>query len=930
MNESIERLGVAPRALRNYLSYVAIVFLAYFVAGKLGQATSNIRSSNLGPVWPAYGVAVAALLLCGYRVWIGIAGAAFLVAISSPVPHIAAAGQAAGATVAALTGAFLLHRISRFDPSLSRLRDALALIVFGALGSALVSASVGVSVLYATHVQAYSGLGSAWLIYWLGDSTGVLLVTPLVLTFPRLLRRRPWAGIAEFSALLLILTAICFIVFAKTSPIEVELHVFAFVALPFIMWAAIRFGAFGAALATFLVATIATLETALGSGPFARNSPFANAVLLDVFFAVLSVSGMTLATVIAEREQAKLERERLVREQATLETRLQLSAIVQASDERFRLAAQAGRMYAYEWDAATDMITRSGEYLNVLGLSGPETQLTRAQLSARIHPDDRALFIGVVGQVTPENPASRIIYRTLHTDGSVIWLEKNARAFFDEHGRLQRMVGMVADITDRKLAEEALRTSEERLRLAQQAARLGTFERDVRTGRVTWAAGLESLYGMPPGSLEGKTTAFFSDLIHPADRERVAHLIQEGLKTGRRTEGEWRAIWPDGSVHWIAGRWQVVMDESGKPLRVFGVNMDVTKQKQAEQALHAREELLQIFVKHVPAAVAMLDRDMRYLQVSDRWCTDYSHGRTQILGRSHYEIFPDMPDRWKEVHRRGLQGETLRADEDRWDGQDGPRWARWEVRPWHTPEGIVGGILIFAEDITRRKQMEEALLEIPRGLIEAQEQERTRIGRELHDDIGQRLAMIAIELQQLHENSLILPDVRSRLDELQKRTSEIATDTQSLSHELHSAKLEYLGIARAMRGFCQEFGEQQNVEIDFQSNDLPSPVSPDTSLCLFRVLQEALHNSAKHSGVRQLEVRLWGTSDEIHLTVADSGAGFDREAAKESRGIGLVSMEERLKLLKGTLSIESQLRRGTTIHARVPFSLNSDSMRATE
>ena len=254
-------------------------------------------------------------------------------------------------------------------------------------------------------------------------------------------------------------------------------------------------------------------------------------VLLDVFFAVLSVSGMTLAAAIAEREQAKLEKERLVREQATLETRLQLSAIVQASDERFRLAAQAGKMYAYEWGAATDVVTRSGEYLKVLGLGGPETQLTREQLSARIHPDDRALFIGVVGQVTPENPASRIIYRTLRADGSVIWLEKNAHAFFDERGRLQRMVGMVADITDRKLAEEALRTSEERLRLAQQAARLGTFERDVRTGRVTWAAGLESLYGMPPGRLEGKTTAFFSDLIHPADRERVAHLIQEALRS---------------------------------------------------------------------------------------------------------------------------------------------------------------------------------------------------------------------------------------------------------------------------------------------------------------------------------------------------------------------------------------------------------------
>jgi len=173
-----------------------------------------------------------------------------------------------------------------------------------------------------------------------------------------------------------------------------------------------------------------------------------------------------------------------------------------------------------------------------------------------------------------------------------------------------------------------------------------------------------------------------------------------------------------------------------------------------------------------------------------------------------------------------------------------------------------------------------------------------------------------------------LPDVRNRMGELQKQTSEIATDIQSLSHELHSAKLQYLGIAGAMRGFCREFGEQQKVEIDFHAHDLLSPLSPDTSLCFFRVLQEALHNAVKHSGVRHFEVRLWATSDEIHLTVQDSGAGFDRKAAKASRGLGLISMEERLKLVNGTLSIDSQPKRGTTLHARVPLNSGSDSMSA--
>ena len=270
---------------------------------------------------------------------------------------------------------------------------------------------------------------------------------------------------------------------------------------------------------------------------------------------------------------------------------------------------------------------------------------------------------------------------------------------------------------------------------------------------------MESMYGLPPGGF-GQTQTAFENLIHPDDRARVMELVDCALKTGQQTMGEWRVRWPDGSIHWIAGRWQVFMDKSGEPLRVVGASMDVTGLKRTEEALlevnhnlevqaallQSREELLKIFVKNVPAGVAMLDRDMRYLQVSDRWCADYSVDSSQILGRSHYELFPDIPERWKEMHRRALEGETLRADEDRWDREGGTTtWVRWEIRPWRAPSGIVGGILIFAEDITHRKQMEEAISGMSRTLIEAHEQERTRIGRDLHDDIVQRLVLLTIE-----------------------------------------------------------------------------------------------------------------------------------------------------------------------------------------
>jgi signal transduction histidine kinase len=274
-----------------------------------------------------------------------------------------------------------------------------------------------------------------------------------------------------------------------------------------------------------------------------------------------------------------------------------------------------------------------------------------------------------------------------------------------------------------------------------------------------------------------------------------------------------------------------------------------------------------------------------------------------------------MPERWKEVHRRCVDGETLRADEDRWDGKDGPHWARWEVRPWKTAEGTVGGILILAEDITRRKQMEETLSTMSRKLIDSQEQERARIGRELHDDINQQLAMLAVDLEQLQNDP---SDVQNRLQELRKQTADLSNDVQALSHELHSSKLEYLGVAAGIRSWCKEFGERQKFDLDFKS-DVSSVLPSELGLSLFRVLQEAMHNAVKHSGVRRIEVQLSQDASEVHLIITDQGVGFDVHEAMQRSGLGLVSMRERVRLLNGTIAIESKPMHGTTVHVRVPL-----------
>ncbi len=333
------------------------------------------------------------------------------------------------------------------------------------------------------------------------------------------------------------------------------------------------------------------------------------------------------------------------------------------SEERLRLAAEAGKMFAYTWDAATDHILRSGDS-DLLGVD-PATPFTGRELLEKVHPDDRHLLVGAFERLTPDTPLFQVSYRMVRPGGEIVWVERNSRAYFDEHGRLLRITGMAADITQRKRGEDALSS-------------------------------------------------------------------------------------------------------------------------------------------------------------------------------------------------------------------------------------------------------------LSRRLIQAQEAERARIARDLHDDIGQRLALLAVTVEQLtHNRSLTSDESRGHLDSLQAQTAEISASVQALSHELHSSRLQHLGMVAAMKGFCAELSAQQKVEIDFACADVLSGVPAETALCLFRVLQEALHNAVRHSGVRQFDVQLRGTP-ALQLTVRDKGLGFDPEAAIGGGGLGLTSMKERLKLVGGELVIESRSSRGTRIVARVP------------
>jgi len=239
------------------------------------------------------------------------------------------------------------------------------------------------------------------------------------------------------------------------------------------------------------------------------------------------------------------------------------------------------------------------------------------------------------------------------------------------------------------------------------------------------------------------------------------------------------------------------------------------------------------------------------------------------------------------------------------------------------------GFSKIARDITERKLAEDALADVSRRLVETQEVERRHIARDLHDDINQRLAMLAVEIEDLKVNPPnSTAELSRQLSEVWKGITEVSTGVQLISHELHSRQLEHFGVVAAMRNFCGEFAARQRVEIDFKNDDIPQLVSYEVSLCLFRILQEALHNAAKHSKVRRFEVRLSCASNQLHLAVSDRGAGFDAESAMKKGGLGLISMRERVRLVSGTIVIESKPMGGTAIHVRVPFGSEHGSQRA--
>ncbi len=567
------------------------VLAAYLLAGEIGLAVP-FTSGNISPLWPPAGIALAAMVILGYRIWPAVALGAFIVNFFTGIPHLAAVGIALGNTVGPLCGAWFLRQLPRFQPSLTRLRDVLGMSILGALCGTAVSATVGAGVLFLTGVNAWSGFASAWLMWWLGDAMGVLIVTPLVLTFAGLMSIRGERRLVEFACLLLGAAGSALVIFDPRLGL-MRADVFAFGVFPFVLWGAIRFGPPGAAIVSFLISAIAVWGTAHGFGPFIRGNARQNATLLQSFLGVTSVSGMVLAAVIAERAQ-------LIREQSAREA-------LERSEKSYRGIVET----AYEgiWKVDANFITSfvNRRMAELLGYT-VEEMLGR--------PVFDFLFEGDIAQKRSDlQRRRRGVSEQLETqyrkkDGSVLWARVATSPIVGEDGGFEGALAMVSDITEQKRTEAEAYSSRKMISLLSRAVEQTADSVVItdREGTIDYVnPAFEATTGYRLEEAVGKTPRILQSGLH--DKQFYSRLWGQILR-GEAFRGTLVNRKKSGELYWAEQTITPIKDSAGVITHFVSVLKDITVfRKQQEQELQsrlAREVQSKLLPQKAPA-LATLD-----------------------------------------------------------------------------------------------------------------------------------------------------------------------------------------------------------------------------------------------------------------------------------------------------------------------------------
>jgi PAS domain S-box-containing protein len=725
------------------------------------------------PLWPSWALLVSVLVLVPRRIWPLLILMSFAAVVlfdwQAGVSVRSIAWFIAADTIEVSTAALYLSYF--FDIPL-RLNSVDVMAKYLAFAVALPSSAAAFVAALGIHENYWYG----WRVSFFSHVLALLILTPATLIWVadgHAWMKKSLAFRVEGTTLFAALVLSAYLTFSHSHVSDSPAVIYSLV--PCLLWSALRFGSLGISTSMTIISLLSIWGTLHGHGPFSDPGPFDAVLSLQLFLLFTAIPFMFLAALVEERKVADRE--------------------LRESEERLRLAAEAGKMYAFDWDTTTDEIVRSGQCADIFNWMEDPTRDTGRQFISRIHPEDRWVYARPDESLTPRNPAYQTDFRVLRPDGSVVWLESRGRALFDRQGRRLRIIGMATNVTARKDIEEALQRKDAQLAEAQRIAKLGSWRWELTSDAVTWSEELYRICGLDP-NLPAPNFKEHPQLFTSESWQRLRCAVEQALHIGKPYELDIELVCPDGTTRWLHARGEAQRDSAGRIVQLYGTVQDIAERKGAE------------------------------------------------------EMLQDMSGR----------------------------------------------------------------------LITAHEEERSRIARELHDDLSQRMALLQIGLEQFEQNPTGHPsEIRKNVHYLTEIAEEVSSNIHDLSHRLHPPKLDVLGLLPSLAGFCKEFSELHHIQVQFAHHDVPGNIPKDVTLCLFRIAQEALRNVVKHSGAVQAKVELLGLGHRMELCVSDTGVGFDPESVKGGEGIGLVSMRERLRLIEGDLTIESVSPHGTRIRARAPL-----------
>ena len=882
-----------------------LLYLAATLAGAL-----LLHPQTVWPLWPGCALLVSVLLLVPRRTWPSIIPAAFaaflLYDLQAGVPIGSVVWFLLADTVQVLIAALL---VSHFFDGVPRLNSAENLTKYAFF--AVILAPYVAALLSAFGIPG--DYWTNWRVSFLSEALAFITLTPTILSWVSegpAWARKSLAYHLEFFALMTGLVLLSYVTFTASETSSSPALLYSLV--PLLLWAALRFGTLGLSTSVLVVAFLSIWAAVHGRGPFTEGGLFNSLFSLQLSLVFTAIPFMILAALVEERKQA----ERALRKR-------------EAELNEAQRLAQVG---SWQWDPNTDIATWSEQLYRIVGRDPYLPALNFRKQRHLYTAESWKRLQGAVEEAASAGTPFELDLELLGPGGTSKWVIARGEAQRDAAGRVVQLRGTGQDITERRLAQAELRESEKRFHLAAQAGKMFAYEWDASTDGIVCSA--ESAQILRMHEATPTTGQQVLARVHPEDLERLMAAVGKLCPDMPCLETSFRVTRPDDTVIWAEMSSRAHFDEQGKVLRIVGMIADITERKRTEQELRESEERLRLAVQagrmyafEWDAVSDTIVRSGRYSDVLN-WLSDPARDTgQQFIERVH----PDDSEAYVATATRLTPKHPSYQTSYRMLRPDGSViWLEESVHGFFDGKGRLLRTIGMVADVTERKLAEEAVSSVSRRLIEAQEQERARIARELHDDLSQMMALLQIGLTKLEQDTPGLSSqTRQQLHALTEVSTEVSSSLHDLSHQLHPSKLDVLGLTACIGSFCREFSQRHKLEVRFVHHNIPGDIPKDVRLCLFRIVEEALQNVAKHSGVEEAKVELSGHANRIDLCVSDNGAGFTLEPVKRESGLGLISMRERVRLVGGQLSIESKPSHGTQIQVRIPLS-STTGQRANE